>query len=52
LGKRAFHEQRAMPLEDAYAFTATVMTRNMLDGAACEGLDAFISKRKPHWPPV
>lgn len=51
-GKRAFHEQRAMPLEDAYAFTATVMTRNMLDGAACEGLDAFISKRKPHWPPL
>jgi hypothetical protein len=26
------------------------MTRNMLDGAACEGLDAFLAKRQPHWP--
>lgn len=50
-GKRAFHEQRGLPLEEAYAFTAGVMTRNMLDGAACEGLDAFISKRQPDWPP-
>lgn len=49
-GKRAFHEQRTLPLEEAYAFTAGVMTRNMLDGAACEGLDAFISKRQPDWP--
>ena len=49
-GKRAFHEQRVMPLEQAYAFTAGVMTRNMLDGAACEGLDAFINKRQPDWP--
>lgn len=51
-GKRAFHEQRVLPLEEAYAFTAGIMTRNMLDGAACEGLDAFISKRKPQWPPL
>jgi enoyl-CoA hydratase/carnithine racemase len=51
-GKRAFHEQRAMALEQAYAFTAGVMTRNMLDGAACEGLDAFINKRQPDWPTV
>jgi enoyl-CoA hydratase/carnithine racemase len=49
-GKRAFHEQRALPLAEAYAFTSAVMTRNMLDGAACEGLDAFIAKRHPHWP--
>ncbi len=51
-GKRAFHEQRAMPLPEAYAFTAGVMVRNMLDGAACEGLDAFINKRHPDWPTV
>ncbi len=51
-GKGAFHEQRALNLEEAYAFTAGVMTRNMLDGAACEGLDAFINKRKPAWPTV
>ena len=49
-GKRAFHEQRGLSLEDAYAFTAAVMTRNMLDGAACEGLDAFLNKRAPVWP--
>jgi enoyl-CoA hydratase/carnithine racemase len=51
-GKRAFHEQRAIPLVEAYAFTAGIMTRNMLDGAACEGLDAFLAKRHPHWPPL
>jgi enoyl-CoA hydratase/carnithine racemase len=49
-GKRAFHDQRNLPLEDAYALTAGIMTRNMLDGAACEGLDAFIHKRQPNWP--
>jgi enoyl-CoA hydratase/carnithine racemase len=49
-GKRAFHEQRGLPLPQAYAHTAAVMTRNMMDGAACEGLDAFINKRHPHWP--
>lgn len=51
-GKRTFHEQRFLPLEEAYAFTAGVMTRNMMDDAACEGLDAFISKRHPSWPPL
>jgi enoyl-CoA hydratase/carnithine racemase len=49
-GKRAFHEQRVLPLQDAYAFTSSIMTRNMMDGAACEGLDAFINKRAPNWP--
>jgi len=49
-GKRAFQEQHGMGLEEAYAFTTGVMTRNMLDGAACEGLDAFINKRSPTWP--
>lgn len=50
-GKRTFHDQRIMPLEEAYALTAGIMARNMLDGAACEGLDAFINKRHPNWPP-
>jgi enoyl-CoA hydratase/carnithine racemase len=49
-GKRTFHDQRAMGLEDAYGLAAAVMAQNMLDGAACEGLDAFIGKRHPHWP--
>lgn len=49
-GKRTFHEQRTLPLEEAYALTSSVMVKNMLDGAACEGLDAFINKRAPDWP--
>jgi enoyl-CoA hydratase/carnithine racemase len=49
-GKRTFHDQAALPLGEAYALAAGVMARNMLDGAACEGLDAFINKRHPHWP--
>ena len=49
-GKRTFHDQRNLSLEDAYGLAAGVMVKNMLDGAACEGLDAFISKRHPHWP--
>jgi enoyl-CoA hydratase/carnithine racemase len=51
-GKRTFHDQRTLPLEEAYALAAGVMAKNMLDGAACEGLDAFINKRHPHWPPL
>lgn len=51
-GKRSFHDQRTLPLAEAYALTAGLMVKNMLDGAACEGLDAFISKRHPHWPPL
>jgi enoyl-CoA hydratase/carnithine racemase len=49
-GKRTFYDQRAMGLADAYGLASAVMVQNMLDGAACEGLDAFIAKRKPHWP--
>jgi enoyl-CoA hydratase/carnithine racemase len=48
-GKRTFHDQRVLNLEQAYSMTAAVMVENMLDGAACEGLDAFIAKRQPHW---
>jgi enoyl-CoA hydratase/carnithine racemase len=51
-GKRTFYEQRAMPLAEAYELASAVMARNMLDGAAREGLDAFIEKRHPKWPPL
>jgi enoyl-CoA hydratase/carnithine racemase len=51
-GKRTYHDQRTLPLSDAYALAAGVMAKNMMDGAACEGLDAFISKRHPQWPPL
>lgn len=49
-GKRTFYEQAEMPLAEAYVHASAVMVRNMLDGAACEGIDAFIAKRKPVWP--
>jgi enoyl-CoA hydratase/carnithine racemase len=38
-----------MPLEEAYAFTARVMTENLLQRDAEEGIAAFIGKRPPQW---
>jgi enoyl-CoA hydratase/carnithine racemase len=49
-GKEAFYRQIEMPLADAYDYASQVMTMNMLDAEACEGIDAFIEKRDPHWP--
>jgi enoyl-CoA hydratase/carnithine racemase len=51
-GKRLFHDQRVLNLEQAYRLASAVMAQNMMDGAACEGLDAFIAKRHPHWPQI
>ncbi|WP_436641063.1 enoyl-CoA hydratase [Microbaculum sp. FT89] len=48
-GKEAFYRQREMPLADAYAYTAQVMTENMLARDAEEGIGAFLEKRKPVW---
>jgi enoyl-CoA hydratase/carnithine racemase len=49
IGKRAFYEQIEMNLDQACEFTAAVMTRNMLDDDATEGIDAFLQKRQPRW---
>ena len=49
IGKEAFYRQAEMGLDDAYAYTAEVMTRNMLADDAAEGIDAFIAKRPPVW---
>lgn len=49
-GKDAFYRQLEMGLEDAYTYTARVMTENMLAGEACEGIGAFLEKREPNWP--
>jgi enoyl-CoA hydratase/carnithine racemase len=49
-GKRTFYDQRSLSLENAYGVASAVMAQNMMDGAACEGLDAFINKRHPVWP--
>jgi len=38
-----------MPLADAYAYTARVMTENMLVRDAEEGIGAFLEKRAPVW---
>jgi enoyl-CoA hydratase/carnithine racemase len=49
IGKEAFYRQKEMPLDEAYAYAAEVMTRNMLTEDAAEGIDAFIGKRHPVW---
>jgi enoyl-CoA hydratase/carnithine racemase len=49
LGKQAFHRQIEMTLEDAHAYTAEVMTQNMMSHDAAEGIDAFLSHRDPVW---
>ena len=49
VGKRAFHEQRQMPLAQAYDHASDVMVRNMLARDAQEGIGAFIEKRAPEW---
>jgi len=49
-GKEAFYRQMEMPLADAYAYVTQVMTENMLEAEAVEGIGAFLDKREPQWP--
>jgi enoyl-CoA hydratase/carnithine racemase len=49
IGKRAFYHQAEMSLDEAYAYAAEIMTRNMLASDAQEGIDAFLAKRAPVW---
>lgn len=49
VGKDAFYNQVEMPLDDAYSYTSAVMATNMQAADAAEGIDAFLSKRKPVW---
>ncbi|MBU8541014.1 enoyl-CoA hydratase [Falsiroseomonas tokyonensis] len=49
LGKAAFHRQRGLPLDQAYAHCAAVMTENLLAEDAAEGIGAFLAKRSPVW---
>lgn len=51
IGKEAFYRQLELGLSDAYAFASEVMTRNMLEADAEEGITAFIDKREPKWEP-
>jgi enoyl-CoA hydratase/carnithine racemase len=49
IGKEAFYRQAEMDLSAAYDYASEVMTRNMLARDAAEGIDAFLTKRKPQW---
>jgi enoyl-CoA hydratase/carnithine racemase len=49
-GKEAFYRQMEMSLAEAYDHASKVMTENMLDAEACEGIGAFLEKRDPNWP--
>ena len=49
IGKDAFYKQLEMDIEQAYKYTSEIMTKNMLELDAKEGIDAFIKKRTPQW---
>jgi enoyl-CoA hydratase/carnithine racemase len=49
IGKEAFYRQAEMTLDDAYAYTGAVMTRNMMAAETEAGIDAFLAKRPPPW---
>lgn len=49
IGKKAFYEQKDLPLADAYDACSRVMTENIMIDDAKEGIDAFIAKRPPEW---
>jgi enoyl-CoA hydratase/carnithine racemase len=49
-GKEAFYRQLELPVAEAYAYVAQVMTDNMLGPEAEEGIGAFLAKREPKWP--
>jgi enoyl-CoA hydratase/carnithine racemase len=50
IGKEAFYRQLEMPLAGAYDYASKVMTENMLEAEASEGIGAFVEKRDPKWP--
>jgi enoyl-CoA hydratase/carnithine racemase len=49
IGKATFYRQRELPLAEAYAHCAAVMTENLMAAEAEEGIGAFLGKRKPVW---
>ena len=38
-----------MPINEAYNYTSEVMTANMMEIDAQEGINAFLDKRNPNW---
>ena len=49
IGKEAFYKQLELSVDDAYDYTAGVITENMLHRDTEEGISAFIEKRLPNW---
>ncbi len=49
LGKQLFYRQLEKGIEAAYDDAGQTMACNMMDGAALEGVQAFIDKRPPNW---
>jgi enoyl-CoA hydratase/carnithine racemase len=49
IGKAAYWRQRDLPLADAYTEASGVMTANLGEQDAAEGIDAFLTKRRPIW---
>ncbi len=51
MGKELFYRQLEMGIDAAYQLAGQTMACNMIDGVAQEGVDAFIHRRAPNWPP-
>jgi enoyl-CoA hydratase/carnithine racemase len=49
IGKEAFYRQLELGLSSAYDYASEVMTRNLMESDAEEGISAFIDKRQPTW---
>jgi enoyl-CoA hydratase/carnithine racemase len=51
IGKEAFYRQLELPHSAAYDYASEVMTRNLMEADAEEGIGAFVDKREPTWQP-
>lgn len=51
LGKQAFYAQIDLPQTEAYDYAVDVMARAAASADAQEGIDAFLNKRPPSFPP-
>ena len=49
IGKEAFYRQIDMTLDEAYAYTGSVMVENLAWRDTEEGIAAFLEKRPPEW---